>query len=285
MNRNKAIVGIISIALLVVIFAGVFYYRKSNNITNNKITNDIKKDEEQNILSPQDSEKNLEQEKVKENIDNPPSVNNKLEVTEPNINNPKNNNIANNIDPNKIKEKTNIQDIPEKIKEKASTVKENIQSKAGVNPGEIVPKSENIENKNNGDGYIGEVEQLIFQKVNEERKKASVAPLTYNKTMEKYARIKSKDMSDRKYFDHKDPDGKYIKDQMIKDGVSFSAWAENIAYITGEKDNATVANQFMNNWMNSQGHRANILSSEYQSIGVGVYKIGNTYYATQEFYK
>ena len=41
----------------------------------------------------------------------------------------------------------------------------------------------------------------------------------------------------------------------------------------------------MTNWMNSQGHRENILSTNFSSIGVGVYKIGNKVYATQEFYK
>ena len=41
----------------------------------------------------------------------------------------------------------------------------------------------------------------------------------------------------------------------------------------------------MTNWMNSSGHRANILSSNFSSIGVGVYKIGNKVYATQEFYR
>ena len=50
-------------------------------------------------------------------------------------------------------------------------------------------------------------------------------------------------------------------------------------------DPTELANQFMNNWMNSEGHRKNILSTNFSSIGVGVYKIGNKVYATQEFYK
>jgi len=41
----------------------------------------------------------------------------------------------------------------------------------------------------------------------------------------------------------------------------------------------------MTNWMNSEGHRKNILSTNFESIGVGVYKAGNRVYATQEFYK
>ncbi|GKX65079.1 CAP domain-containing protein [Inconstantimicrobium mannanitabidum] len=135
------------------------------------------------------------------------------------------------------------------------------------------------------DKFIAEIEQLIFNKVNQERAKAGVSQLSYNSTMEHYARIKSQDMGDRGYFDHKNPEGKYMSDIMKADGVNYMAWGENIAYIGGVTGNSTLADNFMTNWMNSPGHRANILSTNYSSIGVGVYKIGDTYYATQEFYK
>ncbi|GAB6168657.1 CAP domain-containing protein [Clostridium carnis] len=145
------------------------------------------------------------------------------------------------------------------------------------------------EAKNNSeassDSYVAEIEQIIFQKVNQERAAAGLSALSYNGTMEHYARIKSKDMGDRGYFDHANPEGQMITAQMKADGVSYSAWGENIAYIQGVNGNANLANQFMTNWMNSPGHRANILSGNFSSIGVGVYKVGNTYYATQEFYR
>ncbi|SCJ87208.1 CAP domain-containing protein [Clostridium saudiense] len=135
------------------------------------------------------------------------------------------------------------------------------------------------------DQFMAQVEQAIFNKVNEERAKAGVAPLTYNTTMEKYARIKSQDMGDNNYFSHTDLSGNYITTKMKADGVTYRAWGENIAYIGGVSDPTALANQFMTNWMNSQGHRENILSTNFSSIGVGVYKIGNKVYATQEFYK
>ena len=103
--------------------------------------------------------------------------------------------------------------------------------------------------------------------------------------MEHYARIKSQDMGDRGYFNHTNPEGQLITAQMQADGVSYRAWGENIAYISGMSGNSQLATKFMDNWMNSSGHRANILSTNFTSIGVGVYKIGNTYYAAQEFYK
>ncbi len=135
------------------------------------------------------------------------------------------------------------------------------------------------------DKFMAEVEQAIFKIVNEEREKAGVKQLSYNSTMEKYARIKSQDMGDKNYFSHEDLSGNLITTQMKADGVSYRAWGENIAYIGGNTNATELAKQFMTNWMNSSGHRANILSTNFESIGVGVYKIGNKVYATQEFYR
>ena len=135
------------------------------------------------------------------------------------------------------------------------------------------------------DNFMAQVEQLIYNKVNEERSKNGVSTLSYNTTMEKYARIKSQDMGDNNYFDHKDLNGNLITAKMQNDGVTYSAWGENIAYISGISDANALAEKFMTNWMNSQGHRANILSTNFSSIGIGVYKIGNKVYATQEFYR
>ena len=152
---------------------------------------------------------------------------------------------------------------------------------ASLNEGNISNNTDaTINNK-----FMAEVEQAIFNKVNEERTKAGVAPLTYNTTMEKYARIKSQDMGDNNYFSHEDLRGNLITTQMKNDGVTYRAWGENIAYIGGVSDPSALAEKFMTNWMNSSGHRANILSSNFSSIGVGVYKIGNKVYATQEFYR
>ena len=148
------------------------------------------------------------------------------------------------------------------------------------------PDNSTENNVTNADeNFMAAVETAIYNKVNEERAKAGVTPLTYNTTMEKYARIKSQDMGDNNYFSHTDLSGNYITTKMNADGVTYRAWGENIAYIGGVSDPTALANQFMTNWMNSQGHRENILSTNFSSIGVGVYKIGNKVYATQEFYK
>lgn len=133
--------------------------------------------------------------------------------------------------------------------------------------------------------YLSTVEQLIFEKVNVERQKAGLSMLSYNQTMQKYARSKSADMGNRGYFSHENPEGQLITASMQQDGVSYSAWGENIAYIGGVSDAQVLADQFMTNWMNSEGHRANILSSNFNSIGIGVYEANGKVYATQEFYR
>ena len=148
------------------------------------------------------------------------------------------------------------------------------------------PDNSTEDNSTNADtNFMAAVEQAIYNKVNEERAKAGVPALTYNNTMQKYARIKSQDMGDNNYFSHEDLNGNLTTTQMKNDGVSYKAWGENIAYIGGNVSADALAQQFMTNWMNSSGHRANILSTNFSSIGVGVYKIGNKVYATQEFYR
>lgn len=217
-------------------------------------------------------------------------------VVKPNKNNQCNNGTSSGSNSNNAGSNSGSnagQITPDKNENNNNTVNENNNNSSNngsVNNG----NKPNNNNNNNGtqnkpvestDSFIAEIEQQIFQSVNAERAKAGLSALTYNNTMQKYARIKSKDMGDRGYFDHKNPEGQLITAQMQKDGVTYNAWGENIAYISGMSGNSTIANKFMTNWMNSEGHRANILSTNFSSIGVGVYKIGNKYYATQEFYR
>ena len=176
----------------------------------------------------------------------------------------------NNKKVSKVDKRTKTAQNKEENSNRSQTLKNNSNTKTAIN---------------SSDKFMEQVQIMIFKKVNEERKKAGIPELSYNNTMEKYAKMKSQDMGDRKYFDHKDPEGNLITVKMEGDGVNYRAWGENIAYIGGVSDANELANQFMTNWMNSPGHRANILSNNFSSIGVGVYKTGNTVYATQEFYR
>lgn len=160
-------------------------------------------------------------------------------------------------------------------------------NKASVNQNNSLNQQVNniSDTENSSENFMVQVEQLIYSKVNEQRAANGLSQLSYSNTMEKYARIKSKDMGKNNYFDHKDLNGNLITVKMQNDGVSYNTWAENIAYISGVSDANALADQFMTNWMNSDGHRKNILSINVDSIGIGVYKIGNKVYATQEFYR
>lgn len=172
------------------------------------------------------------------------------------------------------------------IVDETPSVPEETPSTPDIPSVDETPDNSTEDNVTNEDtNFMLAVETAIFNKVNEERAKAGVPTLTYNTVMEKYARIKSRDMGDNNYFSHEDLNGNLITTQMKNDGVSYKAWGENIAYIGGNVSADALAEQFMTNWMNSSGHRANILSTNFSSIGVGVYKIGNKVYATQEFYR
>ncbi|MDA7025740.1 SafA/ExsA family spore coat assembly protein [Bacillus sp. CLL-7-23] len=122
------------------------------------------------------------------------------------------------------------------------------------------------------------VEKQVIQLVNQERAKAGLKPLAEDWELSRVARYKSMDMRDKNYFSHQSPTyGSPF--QMIKAfGISYKTAGENIA--KGQSTPQAV----MQSWMNSSGHRANILSAQYTHIGVG-YAAGGTgrHYWTQQF--
>lgn len=103
----------------------------------------------------------------------------------------------------------------------------------------------------------------VLELVNKERAKVGAKPLTLSSSLTNIATIKAKDMSDKGYFDHNSPTYGSPFDMLKRFGVQYSSAGENIA--AGQKD----ANEVMNSWMNSSGHRANILKAEYEQIGIG----------------
>lgn len=112
--------------------------------------------------------------------------------------------------------------------------------------------------------------------INAERAKANLAPLVLDKELSAGAYIKSKDMAINNYFSHNSPTyGSPFK--MMKDrGISYRMAAENIAKNTSVKG-------AHNAFMNSSGHRANILNSGFGKLGLGIYQEGKYLYITQWF--
>ena len=125
------------------------------------------------------------------------------------------------------------------------------------------------------DAAVTQYEQEVIRLVNEIRVQNGLSALTYNWELSRVARYKSQDMVDNRYFSHTSPTyGTPF--QMIKAfGLSFRTAGENIA--RGYPTPQAVVNA----WMNSSGHRANILSSSYTQIGVGY--VANGHYWTQMF--
>lgn len=110
----------------------------------------------------------------------------------------------------------------------------------------------------------------ILNLVNQERKKAGVPALTLSEKLTSIANTKAKDMADKNYFSHESPTYGSPFDMLKHFGVSYSYAGENIA--AGQKTAAEV----MNSWMNSSGHRQNILNKNYTQLGVG-FHLGGQY--------
>lgn len=114
--------------------------------------------------------------------------------------------------------------------------------------------------------------------INVERTNRGLAALQAHWELSRVARYKSQDMIDKNYFSHTSPTYGSPFTMMQSFGLKFSAAAENIAY--GQR----TAQEVVNAWMNSAGHRANILSQSYTHTGVGAAKKSNgTLYWTQMF--
>lgn len=106
-------------------------------------------------------------------------------------------------------------------------------------------------------------EQAMVSLVNQARAEAGLAPLTVDPLLVKTARMKSQDMIDLGYFGHTSPSYGSPFDLMRSQGVSYRYAGENLA-------GSSTVQRAHTGLMNSQGHRANILSSNYTRIGVGI---------------
>lgn len=123
-------------------------------------------------------------------------------------------------------------------------------------------------------------ENEVARLVNAERAKAGLPALKINWQLSRVARYKSADMANKGYFSHNSPTYGTPFKMMENFGLRFSSAGENIAY--GQRTPAEV----MRDWMNSPGHRNNILSRSYTEIGVGLAKNKNgVCYWTQMFMK
>ncbi|MEE4540845.1 CAP domain-containing protein [Streptomyces sp. V4-01] len=116
----------------------------------------------------------------------------------------------------------------------------------------------------------------ILSMVNQQRATAGCKPLTADSELDVLSQNFSDDMAARGFFDHTDPDGDTPWDRAKKLGIT-GLGGENIA--RGQADAAAV----MDAWMNSPGHRANILNCDYKTLGVGIHFGSGGPWWTQDF--
>ena len=248
MSKSRIVTIIVSLGVIVVLGVGSYFM-----YTNKQTPGDIAKVEEKDKNSSDQVEKeNKEKDSNTPNSsNNPPNAsheNNGGGSTENNNpsdgnenNNSNNNGSTGGVTPSNPEKNPSVNPVPP-------------QANGGNNSGSTgTPENPSAQSAPSDNNFAAEIEQLIYQRVNSERAAAGLPGLSYNTTMEKYARIKSADMGEKGYFSHEDPQGKLITDTMKADGVSYNSWGENIAYIQGKRGNEGLATEFMNNWMNSSG--------------------------------
>ncbi|KIL45048.1 CAP domain-containing protein [Jeotgalibacillus soli] len=122
---------------------------------------------------------------------------------------------------------------------------------------------------------VSAFEQKVVDLTNAERAKQGLKPLTLDVSLSKVAKDKSLDMKQKNYFSHTSPTYGSPFDMMKSYGISYKTAGENIAM--GQRSPEEVVKA----WMNSEGHRKNIMSSSFTHIGVGHVEQGN--YWTQMF--
>lgn len=129
-----------------------------------------------------------------------------------------------------------------------------------------------------------ELERIAFEILNRKREENGMQPLVWSEQVAAVARVHSQNMAEFKSFGHRGLDNKMVSDRA--DQMQLGRWqaiGENIAYNRGYKDPVEKA---VDNWLNSQSHRHNLLSSEWKESAVGVAIADDgSYYFTQVFLK
>lgn len=138
------------------------------------------------------------------------------------------------------------------------------------------PEIEKPETDGSDDADIlHEYARRVVDLVNEERAKAGLSEMKLDMDVTAAADVRAREI--KQSFSHTRPDGSSFSTVLQQQGVSYRGCGENIAW--GQR----TPEQVMNGWMNSEGHRANILNKNYKNIGVGFYQENGVNYWVQLF--
>lgn len=162
------------------------------------------------------------------------------------------------------------------IEQKEPIVEEEKQPEEQVErPAPVEPAPEYKQEQKQEQGELNAFERQMFELTNRERVNNGLQPLQVDYELSRVAREKSRDMAINFYFDHNSPVYGSPFDMMRAYGITYRAAGENIA--KGQRTPEEVVQA----WMNSPGHRANILNPNFTHIGVGFVENGNHW--TQQF--
>ncbi|HBG1232438.1 TPA: sporulation protein [Clostridioides difficile] len=241
---------------------------------------ELKPDKDNSCKDKNHNDKNCNNTNKPEDNNNSDSTN-KPDNNKPESNKPEDNNNSDSTDK------------PDNNKPESNKPEDNNNSDSTDKPDNNKPESNKPEDNNNSDstnkpddnnnsGSTSEnfsaYQKEVVDLVNVERAKAGLNPLTLDSSISNVATKKSQDMIDNNYFSHNSPTYGSPFDMLKKFGVSYKTAGENIAM--GQKTPKEVVSA----WMNSEGHRKNIMNPNFSKIGVGVaQKSGGSIYWTQIF--
>lgn len=130
------------------------------------------------------------------------------------------------------------------------------------------------------------VERAVHEAVNARRRTRGLSLLSFDDHLAAVARTHSRDMDRRGFFDHETPDGRSVSDRYRQTGYDPRPSGENIAkqYPTHGSDAGDVAESVVESWMNSPGHRENIVEPSWTNQGIGAFRADDgALYVTQNF--
>ncbi len=189
------------------------------------------------------------------------------------------------VNPIQIQQNLNYQNCYKPNQTTEATTKNNIQTTEATTQtttkitteATTETTTEATTNQNNSQTSESQIAVQVLNLVNKERAKENLAPLKLNAELTKIAQLKSEDMKNKNYFDHTSPTYGSPFAMMKQFGINYKYAGENIA--KGQK----TAEAVVTAWMNSEGHRKNILNKNFTEMGLGYIKSGSTTYWTQMF--
>jgi len=127
------------------------------------------------------------------------------------------------------------------------------------------------------------LETRILKLVNQERQSAGIRPLSFSPQLAKAATYHSSTMATNKFFEHRGAGEAPLYDRVTASGLETDHVGENI-FETSESANAAVAEECVQMWMQSEGHRLNMMSPEFEKTGIAIQTSDNgENYITEDF--